>query len=307
MKFKKYLQEKYIFRIRSLYGSGNSLEVFKNPTKNELRDIIATDALLKTQFRFAADAKDKSFYAFGIDALHQDVIKKLTGNSKDYSDLLTGVAQFYKGKLYKTLDPVWSMYTEENKKKIASYDWSWLERIFTNWNIDETIGWLRKKYKINEADIIDFTERLKKKREKAKRKEKKFWSDKEKQILIENRIKTAIEKIKKQSKTNGFIFKHKIFNKEYKQGKSNIEVLFDNASSVPKTEKEIIATKIVKDNGKRLLKYIESDYRKILNLADIAEEAPQRFAAQKLILAEKTNYQRFITYFKSLIGSKNEI
>lgn len=138
MRLLKYLKEKWQFTYKPEY-SINPVEVFANPSKSDYRDVLEPDSKF---FRFVADPKKKVFYIFSVDALHSDVIAKLTGNKKSYGIMYGGIGRYMGGKAKMTLGAAWSMHTPKEKEEMKKIDWKWLGRWIANWQevVDDIRG-----------------------------------------------------------------------------------------------------------------------------------------------------------------------
>lgn len=98
MRLQQYLNDEYLGRY-TLYGK--SIEVFVNPSKKELKDIITIDGKRKNDIRFIADRKKKKLYAWNsIGGIHYDIWYRI-GDNRRYDDvtLFSGLAEVKGGKM----------------------------------------------------------------------------------------------------------------------------------------------------------------------------------------------------------------
>lgn len=128
MKFKEYMNEEYLTRIKgrkAMMSSAKSLEIFVNPSMKDLRDI-------KSNFiRFIADVKKKHIYVWdGHLEVHSFIWKGLVeqgyekGNSVYGPDhLLAGYAKKRSGNLYVDHETFNCKNTDFEK-----YDWKWIDK-----------------------------------------------------------------------------------------------------------------------------------------------------------------------------------
>lgn len=98
MRLQKYLNDEYLDRYK-LYGK--SVEVFVNPSKKELKEIIEFEDKKKNDIRFIADRKRKKVYAWNsLGGTHYDMWYRI-GDNRRYDDitLFSGLANLKGGKM----------------------------------------------------------------------------------------------------------------------------------------------------------------------------------------------------------------
>ena len=125
------LVEKY---VNSVQTYGESLEIFKNPSKREIRDVLDQS---RHGYRFLINFKTKSFYIFSANTYHQVVFDEIWKEEK-----LPNWTSFWIGG--KGNDYVFSGHqdsggrpdtdffmqrrTEEDMTALIDQDWSWLTK-----------------------------------------------------------------------------------------------------------------------------------------------------------------------------------
>jgi hypothetical protein len=105
MKFKKYLQEEFLISFQAkIHGysgrfNGGYTEIFENPSKKELKQII-DDSGIKS-IRYFADLKTKTLYCWRAETVHYIAAEELRQNGINLSwyNILRGTAVFENGKL----------------------------------------------------------------------------------------------------------------------------------------------------------------------------------------------------------------
>lgn len=136
------VNEEYFKRIKSTVPGKGKIEVFKNPTPRDHRD-------LGDVIRFTAYNKTKTLYAWNYSNAHHKDISRAVGikHRFDDPDLLTGVAEWKNGKyVFHSAD-----FLKDFKKMIGAErdyldvlinnDWEWVNRYV---KIDDTIDNMRK-------------------------------------------------------------------------------------------------------------------------------------------------------------------
>ena len=88
----KYLGEEYLTSFKNDYGLVKNIEVFKNPTAKEIRDVSKTDFSPAKELRFMVDFDDKILYIFSVDTIHAmaylKAIPQKTRNEKPSSEFM---------------------------------------------------------------------------------------------------------------------------------------------------------------------------------------------------------------------------
>lgn len=108
-------------RVRS-----KDVEVFVDPTKKEMLDLINADRMFR-EFRFIADGITKKVYIWNAEVLHDLMYSELKSKLKGKlcKSLLGGVVGFEDGKLAVT-----DMY-EGNRPSHIGPDWLWINQYFS--------------------------------------------------------------------------------------------------------------------------------------------------------------------------------
>lgn len=150
MKFKDFLNKQYLYklpsgdvvneeyfkRVKSTVPGKGRIELFKNPTPKDHKD-------LGKYIRFTADNKKKALYAWKYDEAHHKDISKAVGIKHSFNDpdLLTGVAEWKGGRyVFHSAD-----FLKDFKKMVGS-ERSYLEAlIYNDW------GWVNKYVKIDDT------------------------------------------------------------------------------------------------------------------------------------------------------------
>lgn len=140
----KQLLERYVSMMKDPWIPGNSIEIYENPTDDELENTVDKD----TAARFLVDFKKKKVYAWKGSILHEKVKDQLGsklstlylhGLSKE-GDAKTLDAPYFLnhlrgGAAYARLSP-------SDIQTILKSDWKWLSKYFTN--IDQARGLFEK-------------------------------------------------------------------------------------------------------------------------------------------------------------------
>jgi hypothetical protein len=139
MRFKEFMkmnngdmiEERWHDMIKSPMPGVKYVDLFKNPTKGDFKD-------LGEVIRFTAYYKDKSIYAWDYSkAFHVDISRALKQQHRfDDPDLLTGIAEWSGGKWKFTTSDSFDKFTKmiklkderEYLEKLLSKDWSWANR-----------------------------------------------------------------------------------------------------------------------------------------------------------------------------------
>lgn len=103
MKFKQYLDEEYVTsftaKIHSKNFEGGHTEIFKNPSKKEINDLIKSSGI--NAIRYWADLPNQDLYVWKADTVHYMVFDQLRkeGIEIDGKATVQGTAVFKNGKL----------------------------------------------------------------------------------------------------------------------------------------------------------------------------------------------------------------
>jgi hypothetical protein len=126
MRLYKYLTEKW---IKSFKSRGDIIEIFKNPTKKEFKEVAGTtdfDFLKGEWVRFIADIENREVYIWHPEIIHSMAWSRI-GDNRPFTDvtLLTGVAQIKGGK--------WKMADSDEgvNRNLMAYgieDWEWANK-----------------------------------------------------------------------------------------------------------------------------------------------------------------------------------
>lgn len=126
MKLKQFVEE-WTDTIKS---EKEVYEIFKNPTKAEIRKLIMDDEDL----RFFAHAPSKSIYVFAGNLLHCYASKKIK-IAKDYMDnpdVIGGTVEFKGNKLVVSyVHDIELKITEKKIKEKLRRDWSFIDKYFS--------------------------------------------------------------------------------------------------------------------------------------------------------------------------------
>jgi hypothetical protein len=100
MKFKEYLQEEYItsFNAGRLYGfDGGYTEIFKNPSKKELSDLVKKKINI---IRFFVDFDTNDIYVWQAETIHHETLQQLKKDGINLRNYFQGVAAIKSGKIH---------------------------------------------------------------------------------------------------------------------------------------------------------------------------------------------------------------
>jgi hypothetical protein len=149
MRFKQYLQEEYMGMFQGFEHSnkykGGETEVFKNPSKQEIRDIVNSSKIRSV--RFYINLTNKTIYIWKADTVHysvaQDFLDKMMHEPIDYRNSIKGVAAVSNGKLTFASDRTKADYFDYPDGSIASdnYNFDWLKQWFT----DDDVNYFKTK------------------------------------------------------------------------------------------------------------------------------------------------------------------
>lgn len=157
MRLERYLKEKYMASVKSY--DGNHYEVFKNPSKAELLDIIADSYGL----RIILDAENKNIYIASGEVMHRhmmssiDVRKDLkfdwgrywaTGEDADHIfmfDVDNRMDNINSDSLYNLLYLSNKADRKEDIERLLSFDFSWVRKY--NLNPKNITGYIQQLYK----------------------------------------------------------------------------------------------------------------------------------------------------------------
>lgn len=133
MRLQRYLTEKYMDTLKQSYR-GIQSEVFINPSKKELQEVIADNMSM----RFIIDFKHKKFYAFDVKMFHETVmnaVKELPNFRPAYWENGVGLDYIYTGATYRTEVDSDAMTRFEYEKefypklfKLRAQNWSWVNK-----------------------------------------------------------------------------------------------------------------------------------------------------------------------------------
>jgi len=307
MRLLKYLVEKWQFTLKDKWTK-MPIEVFANPTKSDYKDVLGTTVgFNKDKFRFVADPNKKLLYIFDPDALHADIVSKISGQRKNYGNLYTGVGMYEGSKSRMAFGAVWSMYEPRDILEMAKMDWGWLSKWFSNWKYaldDIASGAGHARMRLGEAKVIDINPQLKIKKGQDFRKKiiGSFYKEKGKQLEIETELRKKVEEIKKKSKTNLSKFKYPTVLSDFKKGINPVEAIWlaSGFSKEPQDMIEKFSREVAKKHKKEILKILEDDLKKFQELLPRAEDAIAPQYAKQIVMTPIHFTKRLIDFYKDI-------
>ncbi len=127
----QYLVEKY---LNSISGYDDDYEVFVNPSKRDIRDIMDKSGY---GYRFLINFRDKKFYAFSANTYHQVFFDYLSKQERlpewtPYWQMGKGNDYLFSGHTDSggrvDTDYFMQKRTEENLTKLLNQDWTWAKK-----------------------------------------------------------------------------------------------------------------------------------------------------------------------------------